>query len=148
MNSKSGHNSESIYAANFEPYPNNITTRATSQNSTSLNTALNHYDANDYELALKEFEAIASQSDTVAFYTGITQLALGNFQSAEEKFEQVKKQSQSIYNVQAQWYLGLTLLRLDKNIKAKRTFQKLKQENPNSIYANKANQILKEVLNE
>jgi len=115
---------DELFQRYFEPYPNIIMPQvrgADSSDSTMIAKAFAAYDRGQWEAALDYF----NKADTtlhLRLYTGICYLALNQSNNAISSFEEAIE-NDSIFNEQAQWYLGLAYLKSGNSRRAKELFE-------------------------
>lgn len=115
--------SEKLFSQYFAPYD----VPATGDSSAS-SAALQHYEKENYALALPLWEKMLGKnpSDAAAqFYTGNSQLALNHTQDAIASFEAVIEQAPNQYVEEAEWYLALSYLKANRTGKARQSLKKI-----------------------
>jgi len=134
---------QEIFEKYFSPYDNVITGRTDVVNDQDILLAFEYYDQNNYAEALKFFGKI-DQTDKplLSIYEGICHLKLLSYTEAHHLFDKVPHNS--LYFVEAQWYKALTFVKQNKMEDAKGILKTIIKGNPNSSYAKKAQEILRE----
>ncbi|MCB0851510.1 MAG: hypothetical protein KDD63_04785 [Bacteroidetes bacterium] len=129
----------------YKPYDNMITFRdSVSQSEELLQSAMEAYEAKEYQLAVTAFQEYikTSEEDLRPYiYLGISQMELGNFQQADESF--VKVMTLKPYRQQAQWYRVLTYLKADNKEAAIQYINEVRAETPDHYRYREMGQILK-----
>ncbi len=138
-------NTETVYDEFHKVYPSiNPIVRGTELNKDEFNTALQLYEAAKYTEGIASLNKVQSSNDTiqtlVTLYIGLSNLELNNLELAKLKLESISSGIEEIDQV-ANWYLCLTLLRMEQNDKAKLAAEKISKSN--SDYANQAFELLK-----
>ena len=115
-------NNENLYKEFFKPmYAVSPITRGNNSGfSAQYVEALKKYNQEDYRSAANLFNDIIKQNGTLEaphLFQGITQLELGNHDLAISHFSKVVESSQE-YLKEAQWYLGLSYLKMGDKSKA------------------------------
>jgi tetratricopeptide (TPR) repeat protein len=104
------------------------------------------YENGDYEMAYQQFEQaliIDGQDLASQFYLGICALELNKLNAAEEAFANVAADKEGAYFEQAQWYLALTYLKVEKQDIAIQGLEEI--ITTNSGYSKKASALLGEL---
>lgn len=108
-----------------------------------LQKALAPYQKGDFESAvtnLTTLEQQFGQDEMLWFYKGVSELAIGNAETAKKLFDQVLEIPANQSEIQAKWYIALCWLALDQPEKAKENLTEL------SDYPNKYQQQATEIL--
>lgn len=103
------------------------TTRGGEKQIDSFSDAVKKYNQGEYQRAsimFSELVSIDQNSIRYIFFSGITQLQLGNYQLAIVQLNQVLS-SNDEFMKDAQWYLGLAYLKIGNTDKAISQFKKL-----------------------
>jgi len=131
---------EALFAANFEPFPNQFQLRG--EQDSLLNQFAAFYGQQQYSQALQvlaQLEAAdPSLKNQLAFYRGICELATGNTPAAIEALQPL--QESPLLGENARWYLALAYLKEGQTTTASQLLNQLVQEG--STYAPKAKKIL------
>ena len=123
-------NNQDLFEQNFKPFPDVLTGRA---DQVTIN--LSSYNNADYLLAISSLQKL-SQSDTTAFYTGVSHLALRQAKPSISEFRKIY--DQSAFFSASQWYLALGHL-LDNDIDSAKYYLKLVPLN--STYSTNAEEL-------
>lgn len=105
------------------------TTRGSEKQIDNFSDAVEKYNQGEYQQASVMFsELISIDQNTIKykFFSGITQLQLGNYQLAIDQLNQVLS-SNDEFTKDAQWYLGLAYLKIGETDKAALQFKKLSE---------------------
>lgn len=120
-------NTEQLYTDYYEPYPNIYSTKGISEDRMStIDEAMQLYDAERYATAVSSFAKITQESKTnnnVTFYYGQSLLANRDYQTAKVELKKISA-GHPLYN-EAQWYLGLIYLKQDSLEKTRRIYKGL-----------------------
>ena len=120
---------------------------STSEND--WNKLMQLYKSNELESAYKLSEEIGKKkinNDTVIYYKAVIAYDLNKFEMANENFKNISTNKQSIFQADAEFRLGFSLLKSGRKEKAKQQFEKI-QSNLESPYNSEATTILNEVFN-
>lgn len=101
------------------------------------------YNSGNFKDAAVAFDKLSKESNTnniMIFYAGVSNLANGDFISAEKYLLPLSLSEDFILNKTASWYLGLTYLKGGEQEKALAVFRKLAASGGN--YAKKSKEIL------
>jgi TolA-binding protein len=124
---------KSLYSKSFTPASDYISELG-SDNS-ELELALSIYNKGKYQEALRKFNTI--KTDESQFYAGQCNLQLKNFTEAVNKFNSV----QGIYTTEAQWYLALTHLKLNKEQQAILVLDQIIKSNQDPLFVKKSKKL-------
>jgi tetratricopeptide (TPR) repeat protein len=135
---------EQLYAANFTPYQNVITTSSRSDvtEQTELDKAMILYENKNYAGAIGGLNSYLHQHPDqyeLKLYRGIANMQLDSINRAIEDLESVIENNRRLVD-QAQWYLALVYLK-DKNVSEASKILKAIAEKENT-YSNQAQNIL------
>ena len=137
---------EALYISYLEIPANNIATRGAATDD-ALKLGMEAYDQQDYQLALDRLQEVLQSQPShegAIFYSGICQLLLGQDQNALVSLKSFEQMTSSEYYSPAQWYLGLTYLKIDDTQSAGKVLTKLQQSGKGK-YAVQAAELLKEL---
>jgi predicted transcriptional regulator YheO len=112
----------------------------------SLTLALQKFDSQDYEAALRLLQDVVSRDDDNMvghFYSGVSFQETGKYQNAIREYETVIIDKDNLFVEQANWYIGLCYLQTNENKKAYRQFKKIAQHD--GFYQLKAQAILRKM---
>lgn len=133
---------QQLYAQYYQPYPNIVAPAQRSDDNTA-NQGLSLYEAGNYTEALKFFNQQISEGKDDAyllFYAGIASLNTNAEASAIEYFEKVVNRQDATFASPAQWYLGLTYLKLEQKRDAVQIFEEIKASE--NDYSQRASDVL------
>ena len=119
---------------------------STSEND--WNKLMQLYKSNELESAYQLSEEISKKkrnNDTVIYYKAVIAYDLNKFEMANENFKNISANKQSIFQADAEFRLGFSLLKSGKKEDAKQQFEKV-QSNSESPFNTDAATILKEVF--
>jgi Tfp pilus assembly protein PilF len=108
--------------------------------------ALQKFDSQDYEAALRLLQDVVSRDDDNMvghFYSGVSFQETGKYQNAIREYETVIIDKDNLFVEQANWYIGLCYLQTNENKKAYRQFKKIAQYD--GFYQLKAQAILRKM---
>ena len=120
-----------------------------SNNKNDWSKLMQLYKSNELEKAYALTQDISKRkkdNDTVIYYKAIIAYDLKNHEIASENFKKIEANKQSIFNADAEFRLGFSLLKSGRKEEAKQQFEKI-QSNLESPYKSEATTILKEVFN-
>ncbi len=144
----SGPSAGSLYADNFSPYPNVITTSSRSENEENLDElgkAMLFYERKEYQKAKEVFSGYLENNPAnydAMFYSGITNLEIGNIKQAQSDFDNVIKNNGS-FSEHAKWYKALLFLKDRKKREAVKALKAIYDEG--GAYSEKAKLIMDEM---
>ena len=119
---------------------------STSEND--WNKLMQLYKSNELESAYQLSEEIGKKkrnNDTVIYYKAVIAYDLNKFEMANENFKNISTNKQSIFQADAEFRLGFSLLKSGKKKEAKLQFEKVKSNSENPFNSDAAT-ILKEVF--
>lgn len=117
---------QKVFAKNFKPDPGLPTTMGTLANYEFYHGMVN-YKRKEYAEAISQWESLYAASpdnDTLVYFLGVANLANGNVNDAEKYLQTANKHSQSTFYSDTQYYLALTLVKMDKIDEAKDILRK------------------------
>jgi TolA-binding protein len=106
--------------------------------------AIEYFNKKEFARAGDGFEAYLKTNPAtphIVFLNGISNMEIKRFYDAEVSFDNVLDQKLNPYTVDANWYLAMCYLATSDKLKAKAQLQKIVKSE--SIYKNKARQILR-----
>lgn len=112
----------------------------------SLTLALQKFDSQDYEAALRLLQDVISRDEgnmVGHFYSGVSFQETGKYQNAIREYETVIIDKDNLFVEQANWYIGLCYLQTNENKKAYRQFKRIAQHD--GFYQLKAQAILRKM---
>ena len=107
---------DNLFTSAYQIYPNVVSPSDDDSIETPVETVMRYYDAGDFATALAITNALLETSptdSTLIFYRGIMHLELGMSVEAEGDFKIVAGSS-GRFAEEAQWYLALTWLRMNR----------------------------------
>ncbi|RLD82078.1 MAG: hypothetical protein DRJ15_02650 [Bacteroidetes bacterium] len=120
--------------------------RGTDSQNASLIQAFQLYENKEYESALDHF-ALVLEGDgdniPVQFYSGISNIELGQYRNALQPFSFIMEHKQNLYIERAEWYAALCYLKLNDTENAVELFRKISHSS--SFNKDKAHEILKSI---
>ena len=117
-----------LFKEYFKPYPNVIPIVRGEGSIDNLKIAMIEYESANYSEALKVLNRIIDEEpENVAshFYSGNANLCINNPEQAIIHFEKVLSLGKNNFKDQAEWYLGLTYLKINDFEKAGLIFGKI-----------------------
>ena len=120
-----------------------------SNDKNDWNKLIQLYKSNELESAYQLSEEIGKEkrnNDTVIYYKAVIAYDLNKFEMANENFKNISTNKQSIFQADAEFRLGFSLLKSGKIEEAKQQFERVKLNSENPFNADAAI-ILKEVFN-
>ena len=112
------------------------------------NKLMQLYKSNELESAYKLSEEIGKKkrnNDTVIYYKAVIAYDLNKFKVATENFKNISANKQSVFQADAEFRLGFSLLKSGKIEEAKQQFERVKLNSENPFNADAAT-ILKKVF--
>ena len=119
-----------------------------SNDKNDWNQLMQLYKSNELESAYQLSEEIGKEkrnNDTVIYYKAVIAYDLNKFEMANENFKNISANKQSIFQADAEFRLGFSLLKSGKKEEAKQQFERVKSNSENPFNADAAT-ILKEVF--
>lgn len=136
---------DSLFKIYYQPDAALLIRGTNSQNATLIQ-AFQMYENKDYDEALSLFSQVLktdSENIPVQFYSGISNIELGQYQEALHPFNFIMDHKQNLYVERAEWYAALCYLKLNETENAVDLFRKISLSS--SSYKDKAHEILKSV---
>ena len=112
------------------------------------NQLMQLYKSNELENAYKlteEISKVKGNNDTIIYYKAVIAYDLNKFEMANENFKNISTNKQSIFQADAEFRLGFSLLKSGKIEEAKQQFERVKLNSENPFNSDAAT-ILKEVF--
>lgn len=112
------------------------------------NKLMQFYKSNELEKAYtfsEEISKVKTNNDTIIYYQAVIAYDLHKFEVATKNFKKIEANKQSIFNSDAEFRLGFSLLKQGNKKEAKQQFKKV--ANSESPFNSDAATILKEVFN-
>jgi len=139
------YNPDKLFAKYYEPLSaiSPVTRSADETATNSYASAIESYKNKNYQAAAAGFsDAILKDPQNISprFFLGVSQMALGNYDQAENILENVIE-SQGEYVKEARWYLGLAYIKTGNPEKARECF-KILAKSP-GFYSDRAEKILR-----
>jgi TolA-binding protein len=139
------HDPDTLFAKYYEPISaiSPITRSANTDEMNIYTSAIESYNKKNYQAAATGFsDALLQNPSNIScqFFMGITHIALGNYDQAENILEGVIN-SQGEYVKEARWYLGLAYIKTGNIEKASGCFEILAQSP--GFYSERAEKILR-----
>ena len=138
---------DSLFKIYYQPDAALLIRGTNSQNATLIQ-AFQMYENKEYNNALSLFSEVLdkdSENIPVQFYSGISNIELGQYQEALHPFNFIMDHKQNLYVERAEWYTALCFLKVNENENAVDLFRKISLSN--SSYKDKAHEILKSIQN-
>ena len=138
-------NPDKLFAKYYEPMSaiSPVTRSADAGETNNYASAIENYNNKNYLAAVTSFSDILSKDPLnipSRFFMGITQMALGNYDQAENILKEVIRR-QGEYLKEARWYLGLAYIKTGNPEKAYECFDILAQSP--GFYSDRAEKILR-----
>ena len=134
---------EELFDQYYEPYIVPTNYRSATDINNVFHKALVEYGNQDYQKALLLFEKVLLKDESrmdVTLLTGISNLEIENYNSANNSFQKVINHDDNLFIEQAGWYLALCYLKTGELEKANLQFEKMITDN--SLYKVAAEDIL------
>lgn len=131
-----------VFEYYYQPYNPDVVTRSSKEIS-AVNPALSAYLNGKYDQAADQFKDIlvANPDDSMAlFYSGIAFIETGEYPRAIDHLRDILNREYYPYYYHAQWYLGMTYLKIEETDKAIDLFHRITEQN--KYYAEQAENIL------
>jgi tetratricopeptide (TPR) repeat protein len=136
---------QKIFSKYYEPFnaASSITRGTGADKSEIFANAIADYKSGKYQAAASGFTIAmfnGQESNNVAFYLGVTEIELGNFDRAIKLLSGVVNQKNA-YSKEANWYLGLAYIKSGNPIKASECFELLARSP--GYYSDRSEKILR-----
>lgn len=139
----------SLFAENFKPLPDVIVNRDEEENDL-LTIGMSAYSHQDYMVAVSHLEQFVNRENSTetnkrnaTIYIGITNLALGNINTAIQNFNKITRENPT-FREAAEWYLALAYLKQQDFENCAKQL-KIIESNPQHEYRLQAKELLKAV---
>ncbi len=119
------HTPSELFTEYYTTYPNTVSPVSRSGKE-SIADYWQFYETGQYENAYSAFKMVVdadTENEEIRFYLGICALETGRNNEAANNFSAVAKNAEATFFEQAQWYLGLTYLKMDDGDTARKVFQ-------------------------
>lgn len=119
------HTPSELFTEYYTTYPNTVSPVSRSGKE-SIADYWQFYETGQYENAYSAFKIVVDadpENEEIRFYLGICALETGRNNEAANNFSAVAKNAEATFFEQAQWYLGLTYLKMDDGDTARKVFQ-------------------------
>lgn len=126
---------EKLYQAYYEADPG-LPTEMGITNNYTFNRAMIDYKTGNYQAALTSWEKLLSadnKNDTLNYFAGMACLAIDSAAKAVEHLQIVTQNKQSVFEKEANWYLGLALLKEKHTIEAAAAIRKSDHPRKNDL---------------
>ena len=123
-----------LYSAYYRPDPGLMTLMSSETSSYTFEKAMVEYKNGEYDKALKAWGTLLSKAphnDTLLYFIGAASQAKSDETAAIEYLQQVAADSNSVFQKDAFWYLGLAYLNIGEKRKAIDNLER--SEHPQSI---------------
>jgi tetratricopeptide (TPR) repeat protein len=138
---------EQLFERYYKTYESNLTFRSgDNELNHDLDLAMQLYENKDYTRALELFETILQNDpDRVGlnFYSGISQMEIKEYYQAGKSFQKVLDDRYNMYMEQAEWYLSLCYLITNRDDKAVKLLEKIR--NDKGYYHQEARKLLRKL---
>ena len=136
---------DSLFKIYYQPDAALLIRGTNSQNATLIQ-AFQMYENKEYDNALSLFSQVLDtdiENIPVQFYSGISNIELGQYREALHPFSFIMDHKQNLYVERAEWYTALCFLKVNENENAVNLFRKISLSN--SSYKDRAHEILKSI---
>ncbi len=136
---------DSLFKIYYQPDAALLIRGTDSQNATLIQ-AFQLYENKEYTSALEMFGQVLDDDGNnipVQFYSGISNIELGQYRNALHPFNFIIEHNQNLYVERAEWYTALCYLKLNENERAVDLFRKISHSN--SSKKDQAHEILKDI---
>lgn len=135
-------NSLDVFAKYYQPLENSCS-RGVGDDVKIFSQAINNYNRNNFVLAFEQFKRITEiehDNYSARLYTGVCGIELNKFDVAEIQFVTIIESKDPFFAQDAEWYLALLYLKMDKSIEAKSIFKKIYDRG--GVFAKNASLVL------
>lgn len=130
-------NTDKFYAENFKDYQVNIERGVTISNHVALDE---YFREGNYAATIQAFRQHGLTSNKEIFLTGYAYLKVGEFDNAARLFNVIlskgNDKEETLFKDEAEYYLGLTYVKLKEVEKAYQLFSKIKEDRTHTFYDN------------
>jgi tetratricopeptide (TPR) repeat protein len=126
---------ERLYSKYFTPDPGLPTTMGSTDNYKFYDAMVNYKQA-DYKKAISKWEVLqlkSPENDTLNYFLGVANLAKGQTDLAITYLQNTTQKPESVFIEDAQYYLGLAYLKINKKEEAIKAFQLSHLDNSKTI---------------
>lgn len=137
---------EALFTQYYEPYPSTVPIVREESDKTPLELAMAQYELGQYDearRALKNIVATDPGNQTAVFFTGSSELAVGQPEAAIVYFEKILEAPDSLLKNPAEWYLALAYIRLNRLERAAVVLERI--VDGQGFYKQRAQAILEEL---
>lgn len=117
---------EKLYTAYYQPDPGMVTAMGLPSNY-EFDRGMVDYKTGDYQAAITRWEKLLAEkpdNDTLNYFLGSAFLAIDDTELAKSYLEKTSLMESSIFQKEASWYMGLSLLKSGNNTEAIKYLQK------------------------
>ncbi|MFT5833772.1 MAG: tetratricopeptide (TPR) repeat protein [Cognaticolwellia sp.] len=139
-----------LFTAYFEPFPDVIVNR-NEEESDLLTIGMAAYNYSDYTIAAIRLEQFLNRDDisednqkNTPIYVGISNLAIGNINSAVQYFKTIIEQHDT-FKAQAEWYLALAYLKKGDLGNCEKKLRNIQSKSKHD-YHSEAVELLKKIM--
>ncbi len=125
---KSGNSGNELFTKYFKPYPDVTLQMRNENNYGLLKKGMQLYNSGKYKEALKVFGKISGQkkNNYAEFYSGVALIAEGKTEKGIQLLKNIAVNPKEYFYPEANWYIGLAYLKLNKPEKAMLRFELIK----------------------
>lgn len=130
----------------YQPAQTTMNFRSAEPSKDILSEAMEYYNSEDYQQAIKLFEMILQKDQNqvgVNLYSGISHMEIQEYEEANKRFKKILDNQPNPFVESANWYLGMCYIMTDKRAKATTQFELLSKTN--GYYQENAKKILKRI---
>jgi tetratricopeptide (TPR) repeat protein len=134
---------EELFEIYYTKFSQDVQSRSSKEDSEdNLYVGIYYYYTGDYQESYKRLTLITEEETlaTAEFYLGCTEVEMGNYGLAIDRFKDVLNLDFNYYQEHARWYLGLCYLKLNRKVEAIEVFQEFSQKK--SYYTENAKKII------
>lgn len=116
---------EKVFVENFKAAPGLPTSKAVTSNYDFFNGMVN-YKRKEYNEAILRWEPLYAanpDNDTLVYFLGVANLAMGNTRQAKKYLYSAKEKTTSVFYEDIQYYLALALIKENKITEAKKVLE-------------------------
>lgn len=136
------YNNQQLFAMNYKRYPASAIVRSKTEFNNSENAIIKSYETANYKYTLRLINNSKKEinNNKISLIEGICFIEINDLNNAINSFKQLSLDTKSIFYRDAQWYLALCYLKVEKKEKAKLILRQIAFSR--SPYNRKANEIL------
>ncbi|MBA3662818.1 MAG: hypothetical protein H0W61_01230 [Bacteroidetes bacterium] len=123
----------------YEPEEIGLTSTLSASNTSNLAEANTLFRKKEYSKSFNAYKQLP-ESDTTNYFMAVCAFRLGQFETAEQHFESVAKNNNSVFSEKADYWLAITFYKLNEKERVKERLERI-MNNPTHAYGAKAKEL-------